>query len=117
MGKYLFELKHEKDGDFSQMEFFAELRNHSVEHLGQVKLALLEADATLSILYFKDEEVKYGMPLFPDRYKVLESVPKEQPCACMYCGNVLEHLDNIHQQCMRCKRAEWTAAICTIRRA
>src|SRR5690606_18192599 len=33
----VFDIKHENDNTFSRMEFFSELRNLNVEHLGQVK--------------------------------------------------------------------------------
>src|SRR5690606_7445099 len=110
-----FDMKHEQDGDFSQMEFSAELRNQSVEHLGQVRYALLEPDATLSILYYADEDVKYGMPLFPNKYQEIKSLPQDHPCACMYCGHVLQELSAIHATCPRCKHQKWTLAMCTKR--
>jgi uncharacterized membrane protein YcaP (DUF421 family) len=111
----VFDIKHEKDSDFSQMEFFAELRNQSVEHLGQVRFALLETDATLSILYYPDEEVKYGLPLFPDKYKSLKTLPNNKPCACMFCGKIEEQLSTVDMMCPRCKHQEWTLALKTKR--
>lgn len=110
-----FEIKHEKDADFSQMEFFAELRNQSVEHLGQVRLALIETDATLSILYYNDNEVKFGLPLFPDKYKPIKALPVDHPCACMFCGKIEVNLPSIHMACSRCNHHEWALALNTTR--
>jgi uncharacterized membrane protein YcaP (DUF421 family) len=110
-----FDIKHETDADFSQMEFFAELRNQSVEHLGQVRYALLETDATLSILYYSDHEVKYGLPLFPDKYKAIKALPINQPCACMFCGRVEEELASVDAVCPRCHHKEWALALNTKR--
>ncbi|WP_049065480.1 DUF421 domain-containing protein, partial [Acinetobacter seifertii] len=51
---------------YSHDEFFSEMRQQNVEHLGQVRTALLESDGILSLLYYEDEDVKWGLPLFPD---------------------------------------------------
>lgn len=110
----MFDLKHEKDGDFSQMEFFSELRNQSVEHLGQVKTAVLEVDGSMSILFYAAEEVKYGLPLFPDKYKAVDSLNIQQPVSCMYCGLVVWHISD-SGSCTRCGRKDWTLALKSIR--
>lgn len=110
-----FDIKHETDADFSQMEFFAELRNQSVEHLGQVRYALLETDATLSLLYYEDNEVKYGLPLFPDKYKAIKALPVNHPSACMFCGRVVEELTTVDAICPRCHHKEWALALNTKR--
>ncbi len=112
--KGVFDIKHENDNDFSVMEFFTELRNQSVEHLGQVKLALLETDGTLSILFYPDDEVKYGLPLFPTAYKPIGSDQiSGHPLACMYCGFVQQSY--IVRSCKRCKQEKWTIAMNTKR--
>jgi len=113
----MFDIKHEKDSDFSQMEFFAELRNQSVEHLGQVRYALLEIDATLSVLFYPDDDVKYGLPLFPSQYKAIKTLPINKPCACMFCGRVEEELIAIDAVCPRCHHNEWALALNTKRKS
>ncbi|GEM63746.1 DUF421 domain-containing protein [Sphingobacterium faecium NBRC 15299] len=110
----MFDLKHEHDGDFSKMEFFSELRNQSVEHLGQVRMAVLEIDGSMSILFYPDAEVKYGLPLFPDDYKRIISNQDGVPVACMYCGQISPHIP-INQSCPRCQRENWAFAIDTKR--
>src|SRR5690554_3761379 len=56
-------------------EFFASLRFHGFSHMGQVKAAILETSGEVSILPFKDDEVKPGLPVWPDllhnKYKVM----------------------------------------------
>ena len=49
--------------DLAMDEFFAELRVENISHLGQVKEALLETNGHVSILYYKDEQVKPGLPI------------------------------------------------------
>ena len=51
--------------DLAMDEFFAELRVENINHLGQDKQALLETNGHVSILYFKDENVKPGLPIWP----------------------------------------------------
>ncbi|OYD42217.1 DUF421 domain-containing protein [Sphingobacterium cellulitidis] len=106
-----FAVTDENVSSFSKMEFFAELRNSSIEHLGQVRLAVLETDGSMSILRYDNSKVKFGLPLFPDDYKeIVPSVNSHGPYACMYCGKVLEHV-NIDFTCPVCHKKKWTKAI------
>ncbi|WP_164122958.1 MULTISPECIES: DUF421 domain-containing protein [Sphingobacterium] len=111
----VFDMKHENDNDFSKMEFFSELRNLNVEHLGQVREGVLEVDGTLSILFYADEEVRYGLPLFPSSYKKVDVTQNEGPFACMYCGLVVPALNSALPKCRSCGKDDWTIAINTKR--
>lgn len=111
----VFDVKHENDNSFSKMEFFAELRNQSVEHLGQVSIGVLEVDGTLSLLFFDENNPRYGLPLFPTLYKEIDTIETDGPFACMYCGRICNHLDHPKIKCERCKRDRWTKAIKTRR--
>ncbi|MBE8722468.1 DUF421 domain-containing protein [Sphingobacterium pedocola] len=111
----LFDVKHENDNSYSKMEFFAELRNQSVEHLGQVRLGVLEVDGTLSLLYYSDEEIQYGLPLFPTKYIETDPTASHGPFACMYCGMIVHGFAARELKCERCKRDRWTKAIKTKR--
>ena len=120
-GKTLYIVQHGelvledvKRGKFSQDEFFSEMRQQSTEHLGQIKEALLESDGKLSILFYPDEEVKYGLPLFPSACHVVEDIDPSCHYACTYCGHVLM-IQTAHQQCPRCERCCWTLALKTKR--
>lgn len=110
-----FDLQHEDDKTFSKMEFFAELRNINVEHLGQVRDAVLEVDGTLSVLFYSDDEVRYGLPLFPVSYKIVNVDIEEGPFACMYCGCVVRGVKEDFPQCKRCGKSKWTKALNTKR--
>lgn len=111
----VFDLKHEDDNDFSKMEFFSELRNLNVEHLGQVKEGVLEVDGTLSVLFYANEEVRYGLPLFPSAYKKVDVAETEGPFACMYCGHVALQVAQNFPQCKRCGKDNWAKALNTKR--
>lgn len=101
--------------DLSQDEFFAELRINNVEHLGQVRNAIIETSGSISLLYFEDKDVKPGLPLYPDLY-LKKGVEIHHPGlhACAYCGNT-EEVDK-PKQCTVCERNEWVLPIKTLRR-
>lgn len=113
----MFNVKSEKDNDFSTMEFFAELRNQSIEHLGQIRTAVLEIDGTMSVLFYTEEETKFGLPLFPDAYQEVDvSTYTGGVLACMHCGCIQQHdtvLEN--PMCPRCNHHKWTTALNTKR--
>ncbi|MDM1343863.1 DUF421 domain-containing protein [Acinetobacter pseudolwoffii] len=102
-----------KKGKMSHDEFFAEMRQQGVEHLGQVRTGLLETDGKFSVLYFSDDQVKYGLPLFPKTCSIVEQVQAERLYACIYCGQV-QNLVKATQQCPRCDSSQWAEAMnCT----
>lgn len=103
-----------KKGKMSHDEFFAEMRQQGVEHLGQVRTGLLETDGKFSVLYFTDDQVKYGLPLFPKTCSIVEQVKADRLYACIYCGQV-QNLSTAAQQCPRCKSAQWAEAINCLR--
>ena len=101
-------------GDLSQDEFFSELRLQQVEHLGQVKSAVMETTGEVSLLFYPDNEVRYGLPLYPDLYQQKSSViHKAGLYACAYCGNT-QQLQSAHA-CDICGHIEWVEAMNTTR--
>ena len=99
-----------KQGKMSHDEFFAEMRHQGIEHLGQVRAGLLETDGKLSILLFKADDIRYGLPLFPKAYQHVAKIESKQVYACMYCGYV-EKIDQPDQPCTRCTCKRWAKAI------
>ncbi|UKT63961.1 DUF421 domain-containing protein [Pedobacter mucosus] len=109
-----FTLAEEGDANFAKDEFFAEMRAQGIEHLGQVKTAVLETNGQVSFLYFKDDEVVFGLPVFPKVYnKRSKQILLAGKYACTHCGQV-STLTSAND-CSRCTRNEWVAAIDTIR--
>lgn len=98
---------------YSHDEFFAEMRQQSVEHLGQVKVALLETDGCLSILFYSKDETKWGLPLFPDHYKKTNYLNPTLFYSCMYCGRT-QHLKHLENECPRCKGKDWAESLNTL---
>ncbi len=109
-----FTLNEESDNTFAKDEFFAEMRAQSIEHLGQVKTALLETNGQVSFFYHENDEVKPGLPILPKPYSIKsDQVTEAGDYACTYCGKV-QHI-NGPMQCSRCQHKEWVKAIKTLR--
>ncbi|WP_316809564.1 YetF domain-containing protein [Pedobacter agri] len=104
-----FTLTEEGDGNFAKDEFFAEIRAQGIEHLGQVKAALLETNGQVSFLFRDDEEVGYGLPVFPKAYsKKSKNISEPMVYACTHCGHTTEL--SAPSSCERCGKDEWVAA-------
>jgi uncharacterized membrane protein YcaP (DUF421 family) len=115
-----------RDGEFSignfkkeslaQDEFFAELRQYSVSHLGQVETAIIETSGNISIYFYTEDKVKFGLPVLPDLFeKFLTEITTSNLYACAFCGNV-EHLSKAAEHhCDKCGKAIWVEAINTKR--
>jgi uncharacterized membrane protein YcaP (DUF421 family) len=92
-------------------EFFSELRQYSIEHLGQVKTAILETSGSVSVYFFPDDSVKPGLPILPKHYdKRNLQISSSGLYACTFCGNVVSLKDGNHH-CIRCDGNEWVAAL------
>lgn len=93
-------------------EFFAELREQHVEHLGQLRLTLIETSGRMSLYFFEDEKVGYGLPIVPEIFnKKSKIILTKGYYSCTFCGltEVLEPSEeNI---CEICGHNEWVASI------
>lgn len=110
----MFTIQEEGDANFAQDEFFAEMRVQSIEHVGQVRTALLESNGQVSFLYFDADDTKPGMPIYPKEFAKKTKFIKEpgQYC-CTHCGQPAQLSGPA--ACSRCHKTEWVAAICTVR--
>lgn len=99
--------------DLAMDEFFAELRVLNIQHLGQVKEALLETNGHVSLLYFEDNDVKPGLPIWPKEWnKKSEMIAVEDLYACSMCGFTLTIGPGEGGKCPFCKKnKEWVKAI------
>jgi len=101
-----------RKGQMSHDEFFAEMRELGVEHLGQVREGVLETNGTFSILLFPREDVRFGLPIWPRAYEAVTQIDKSCCYACMFCG----HVDKIitpKALCPRCEDScrQWAVAL------
>ncbi|WP_281234295.1 DUF421 domain-containing protein [Flavobacterium gelatinilyticum] len=110
-----FSVSSFKKESLAQDEFFSELRVKSIEHLGQVKHAFIEPSGEISVYYYPDEEVKYGLPILPSLFSEKSKIIQTDGIyACSFCGHTQE-LTKGTANCEVCKKEEWVLAIKTLR--
>ncbi|MDX6183720.1 DUF421 domain-containing protein [Flavobacterium sp. Fl-77] len=110
-----FSIASFKKESLAQDEFFAELRIKSVEHLGQVKYAFIETSGEISVFYYEEKEVKYGLPILPESFNKKSKIIKNDGIhACTFCGHTEEQKAGT-AKCTVCKKEEWVEAINTLR--
>jgi uncharacterized membrane protein YcaP (DUF421 family) len=99
------------DEDLGLDELFAELRLAGVEHLGQVRTAILEHNGEVSIFQFKANDVKPGLPIFPHKLKdPIGFITEAGHYACCKCGQVVEYGAETVSICQRCDHQRWVKA-------
>lgn len=93
-------------------ELFAQLRLNHISHLGQVREAVIETNGEVSVLFFADKDVKWGLPIHPDVVeKISEHITEEGHYACNYCGHT-EYLQPVKSYtCNVCGKKEWLQAM------
>ena len=96
----------------SHPEFFAQLRVYNVSHLGQVNLSIIEATGEVSIFFYADEEVKYGLPILPHLYdNCITAIAHKDIYACHKCGEV-QTIEPINEfRCPVCNENIWVKAM------
>ena len=112
----VYEIKSLDRHNISENEFFMELRQNGVEHIGQVRLAILEIDGEISIYFYDREDVKPGLSVLPPAHrKVFLLAPEEGLYACTHCG-LTQHIgEKQARHCPRCKKEWWSVALRTHR--
>ena len=107
-----FIMSEMKKEPISYQEFFAELRMNNVSHLGQVRIAIAEATGEISLFFYPDDEVKFGLPILPHLYdKFLEAIDEENIYACNCCGTVQTIAPRKEYHCPGCNNNHWVKAI------
>jgi len=106
-----FSLQTFEREDLAQDEFFAEMRLKSIEHLGQVRNAYMETNGAISLYFYNDEDVKFGLPIRPQLFSLKTTViQKTGIYACTFCANT-QKLEPTAGTCTVCNRNEWVLAI------
>lgn len=107
----MFAIENIAKDSLAMDEFFAELRQVSVTHLGQVQTAILETNGNISVFFFATEEVRYGLPILPKTYgKQHIEIFESENYACVFCGYVC-YLHPGKHTCKRCGKNTWIAAL------
>ena len=97
-------------------EFFAELRQLHVEHLGQLRLTLIETNGNLSLYFFEEENIAYGLPIVPDIFNNKSKIILTKAhYSCTFCGFTQVIKPTNEKICKNCNHKEWVEAINTKR--
>ena len=110
-----FSISSFKKETLAQDEFFTELRIKSIEHLGQVKNAFIETTGEVSVFYYEDKDVQFGLPILPAAFNEKSKIITADGIhACTFCGHTEEQKPGT-ARCKVCKKDEWVPAIKTLR--
>jgi uncharacterized membrane protein YcaP (DUF421 family) len=103
-----FSIENFEKEPLGEDEFFAELRIEGVSQLGQVEEAIIESSGSISIFYFPDEEVKYGLPIMPGTILVSHyTIPTLDYYSCIFCGYTESLKPTERFTCPICKKEKW----------
>jgi uncharacterized membrane protein YcaP (DUF421 family) len=99
--------------DLSQDELFSDLRVSGIEHLGQIRIAILEANGQLSLFKFEDDEAKPGLSVLPrELADKVETIEEAGTYACCTCGNVQPFSHPVPDPvCNNCQQKGWIKAV------
>lgn len=102
--------------NISEDEFLMELRLKGAEHLGQIRLGLVEVDGQLSLYFYPDDEVRPGLSVLPDAHRLCYSaVPDDGLYACNRCGLTHNFKARSALKCPECHREIWSRALTILR--
>jgi uncharacterized membrane protein YcaP (DUF421 family) len=92
-------------------EFFAELRMQGVSQLGQIEEAILESSGSISIFYYPDQDIKYGLPIMPNSLdSSSQKIIDADHYACTFCGYTEKIKPTTLHSCPKCKKTKWVKA-------
>ena len=106
-----FSIENFKKENLGSDEFFAELRLKGVSQLGQIEIAIEEISGEISIFFYENENVKYGLPIMPDSLNnTLEYIKKSGFYSCTFCGYTEKKQTGDAGRCRKCRKKEWIPA-------
>lgn len=112
----MFEWETMARENITKGEFYMELRQKGVEHLGQVRLAFLEANGGLSVYFRQDGDVEPGLPVLPEDYIDIETLMMTSGLyACHRCSLIKSFKVGEKASCARCQNITWVRALSTVR--
>lgn len=97
-----------KKSRLSTDDFFAELREKSVDHLGQLRLVYLETSGEVSVYFQEDKDVRPGLPIYPELINApLQTITEAGLFACVECGHVEDLQPAGRHKCPKCNDHYW----------
>ncbi|WP_201983278.1 DUF421 domain-containing protein [Hymenobacter rubidus] len=97
--------------NLTHKELFGELRQLQVAHLGQVRLAYIEATGQISAFFYPDDEVRPGLPILPEPLEhALTHIEQPGTYACTDCGQTAALTPAAAHACAVCRCPKWLPA-------
>jgi len=107
----IFSIENFKKENLGEDEFFAYLSMKGVSQLGQVEQAIVESCGSISVFYYTEEEVKYGLPVMPGSLeKQVERITEQNYYACIFCGYTKQLMPAPKTICPSCHKTKWVKA-------
>ena len=111
-----FEAQNFKHEELSKDEIFSDLRMEGVTHLGQVYAAYIEPSGKISVFFYPDKQVRYGLPTLPELLEQqTERIHEAGHWSCGFCGHTQELQPTPQHVCPVCKRKQWVKAVNDLR--
>lgn len=103
-----FALDNFKKGLLGSQELFSELRLKGVSQLGQVRFAIEEISGEISVFYYPDDDVKFGLPIMPAKLAhKYTSISRTGYHSCYHCGYTEIKKPGDPIVCKVCGEQEW----------
>jgi uncharacterized membrane protein YcaP (DUF421 family) len=98
-----FNISNFKKEPIARDELFSQFRLNSVSHLGQIQQSFIETNGEVSIFYYPDDEVIFGLPIIPGECNTIKAIPVEDIYACAWCGNTQKLKPAASYHCNACQ--------------
>lgn len=103
-----FAIENFQKDSLSKDEFFMEMRLGGVYHLGQIEYAILEITGDLTIYFYTNQDIKYGLPILPHTAIKITATPLlNHYYSCFFCGHTIKIESHEICKCQRCQKSEW----------
>lgn len=103
-----FAIKNFKKEKMGNQELMSELRVHGISQLGQVETVIEEMSGELSVFFYEDKDVKYGLPIMPHLVKnSLTEIKEIGYYSCEYCGHTEYKSIGSAGMCKICEKDKW----------
>lgn len=107
----VFSIDNFKKENLGSDEFFSELRLKGVSHLGQIETAIEETSGDISVFFYDENSIKYGLPIMPHSLDhPLQLIEKKGYYSCTFCGFTEEKETGNAGSCKNCGKKNWVEA-------
>jgi len=107
----VFSIDNFKKENLGSDEFFSELRLKGVSHLGQIETAIEETSGDISVFFYEENHIQYGLPIMPNSLDhPLQFIEKQGHYSCTFCGFTEEKEMGNAGTCQNCGKKNWVKA-------